>query len=446
MKFFIFPAWPYWPFLTAMMLGFTVPAQGQHPKLQIGPNFPVGKELDGKLLIEPHIAADPGDPNKLIAVSFVEDTTAEWRSGDVLAVFSSSDGGQNWNRQNLPCIGCSDPWVSITNKGLVFATAMGNHPALPDLISQLLVFVSKDGGLTWSDPPQSLGDYHDGPRSLAGPDGTLYILSGQNFRDEKKNLRFSGFMGRADPGQVYVRTLPNIAPNNLCNNSDGLALLSDGALVITFYDFLRKFNGGFGSRAGALKTPRSWAMITEDRGRSFTMPLFVTEDCWNRPAFLAVDASGGPFKDRLYYVCEGDNLRKIVLTYSADRGEEWTTVAIEPPAEKERSRSEPQIAVNKDGVVGVAWMDRRDDPLGKCYAPYFAASFDGGQTFSTPVKVADALSCPDLGRLGAPGHRFPTGGDYFGLTTTLDGRFHLLWPDARRGNFELWTAQISVAD
>jgi hypothetical protein len=36
------------------------------------------------------------------------------------------------------------------------------------------------------------------------------------------------------------------------------------------------------------------------------------------------------------------------------------------------------------------------------------------------------------------------GGDYFGLTAGADGRFHLVWSDARDGAFQIWTAAVSV--
>jgi hypothetical protein len=251
------------------------------------------------------------------------------------------------------------------------------------------------------------------------------------------------FLGKAEPGRGFVRTMPNIFPSNLGLVSDGLASLSDGSLLITYDDGVRRVNGTFRS-ANLLKRRRNWAMTSKDRGQSFSMPLFVTEDCWRTPAFLASDSSRGPYNDRLYYVCVLENEKEIQLSFSADGGEEWITTSIEPPAEKEISRLTPQVTVNKDGVVGVAWMDRRDDSTGKSYAPYFAASIDGGKTFSKPVRVSSAVSRPKLDKMGAAGKRFRTGGDYFGLTSTPDGKFHLVWPDTRTGFFELWDTTVSV--
>jgi len=433
---------------------FHLKAVSQELEIKVGENIKVSKDTNGMLFMEPYLAIDPSDPNHLIAVSFTSPTSDESDKDGNCVVFSSSNAGQTWSRHDLTGSNCGDPWISITSTGLAFVTALGEHSDLKDPERQLLVYTSADKGETWSEIPQSIGLNHDGTRSLAAPDGTLYILSGQYLK-VKENGRFGIYLGMAKPGEEKVETLPTIIPSNLNQNSDGLALLSDGSLVITYYDFQRKAEGGFRSRAGRLKTTRSWAMISGDGGQSFSEPLFITEDCWARPTFLSVDASGGPFNDRLYYVCEGDNQKEILLTYSDDRGEEWTIRSIESSAGPNGFRTEPQIAVNNQGIIGIIWMDRRDDPSadsynlyqtpkGHCYALYFSASADGGESFSKPVRVSSDLSCPDYEHLGYSAVRWRTGGDYFGLVASQSGAFHLLWPDARSGSFELWTAKVSV--
>ncbi len=422
-------------------------ASAQELAYDVGENVLVARQPDGQVLLEPHLATHPSDPNSLLAVAWVHLAADPVSAEEHCATFHSSDGGRSWERRDLVSVGCGDPWVSVTKQGTALLTALGTHPELPDSTDNLLAFFSRDAGHTWHDVPQGLGGMHDGPRSLAAPDGTIYVLSGQVWRPGAGRTRFSVFVGRVRPGQVYVDILPRVLPSNLNLNSDGLAVLSDGTLLITYYDFQRPVpEGGFRSRAGALQGRRTWAMVSSDQGLSFSIPLLVTEGCWYRPTFLAADTSSGPFQDRLYHVCEGDEQRAVLLMYSSDHGEVWSAATpIEPPASEAGSRSEPQVAVNGQGVLGVAWMDRRDDPSGRCYAPYFAASFDGGLTFGPAVPVATDLSCPDASRAGEfPVRRWPTGGDYFGFAAGADGRFHVLWPDARDGTFEIWTAAVSI--
>jgi hypothetical protein len=107
-------------------------------------------------------------------------------------------------------------------------------------------------------------------------------------------------------------------------------------------------------------------------------------------------------------------------------------------------RGVPEVAVNKHGVIGVSWIDGRDDPSGRCDALYFTASLDGGETFLPERRVSSARSCPDSAANGGAFKRWPHGGDYYGLTAMADGRFHLFWADGRAGTFQLWAANVQV--
>ncbi len=418
----------------------------QQPTLRVGPEVLIAPATAEDVWIEPALAADPSDPDHLLAVGwrhpFGSDRAAS--PDERCVTFLSRDGGQSWSEHELGGISCADPWLAVT-EGRAVLTALGRHASLPDSADQLLAYFSPDGGASWHDVPQSLGRGHDGPRTVAAADGTVYLTSGQSWPDAAGRGRFSILVARARGGIPYLATLDRLVPANVNFNPDGLAVLSGGALVITYDDYQRKVNG-FRSRAGALEGRRAWAVVSDDGGRNFSIPLLINEACYGRPTDLAADTSGGPFRDRLYHVCSGDDYRSILLTYSADRGDEWSEATpIEVEATRDGSRREPQVAVSSAGVVAVAWMDRRDDDSGACYAPYVAASTDGGQTFGAPVRASAELSCPDGERLGFPGRRWPTGGDYFGFTAGADGRFHLVWPDARTGLFELRTVTVEVS-
>jgi hypothetical protein len=431
----------------ALVLILSVPAAAQQPELRVGPDLPVGLTPEGKLMIEPHLAAHPSDPNRLLAVGMATDPDY---SEEYCLVFGSLDGGETWSQQRPSGIGCGDPWLTLTEERAIL-TALGTHPDLPDNGNQLLTFFSPDGGSTWPSVPQSLGRGHDGPRSLAAMDGTVYVTSGEGWTDSSAKRRWGLFLGRAARATAHVVTQTGrYLPSNLNQNMDGAAILSNGVLILTYQDFQRPVGGeerAFRGRDGALETRRVWAIASPDQGESFPPPMLVTEACYARPTFLAVDTTNGPYRDRIYHVCPGDQLKSVLVTSSADHGWEWTDAApIEAPAETFGSRNFPVIAVNNEGVVAVAWMDRRDDPSGDCYVPYLAASADGGATFANAVRIATAVSCPDATRTGQAGSRFRTGGDYFGLVSTADGRFHVLWPDARDGVFKLRTAAITVAN
>src|SRR5262249_9495311 len=109
----------------------------------------------------------------------------------------------------------------------------------------------------------------------------------------------------------------------------------------------------------------------------------------------------------------------------------------------------PAIAVNKDGVVGVAWYDGRNDPstiksIFRCQDIYFTASLDGGETFLPEVKVSTKRSCPGSPQDLQTSLRYPAGGEYMGMITTPDGAFHLLWADNRTGIYQLRMSTVKV--
>jgi hypothetical protein len=97
------------------------------------------------------------------------------------------------------------------------------------------------------------------------------------------------------------------------------------------------------------------------------------------------------------------------------------------------------VAANRDGVVGVLWYDRREASDNLAYHTRFAASFDGGLTFSPSVRVSAA---PNVGR--SDGQPFvATGGDT-GTDRGRRRRFHAVWIDNRTGVQQVWTAAITA--
>jgi len=158
----------------------------------------------------------------------------------------------------------------------------------------------------------------------------------------------------------------------------------------------------------------------------------------------------------------------VMLSHSADGGRTWS------PARRVSDDGEgqtddhpldsvnPSVAVNAKGVVGVLWYDRRDNAdFG--YWPRFAASLDGGETWTASVRVS---SHPMRARLdglfaytsprtvdGAATHELVfsvhngwnfKSGDTSGLVADSAGNFHPVWIDNRSGWSQIWTAPVRV--
>jgi hypothetical protein len=412
-----------------------------------------------QMLVEPHLALNPADPSHLLGVAIVSPVTgsfADRLSQQTCASFLSTDGGETWARYDFPITRCFDPWVAFTPHGDAVFTAVGKHPALAEQGNQGLIVVhSPDGGRTWDEQPVGLGRGPDHPTivvdwTASKRRGWVYVLSGQTVRTDDGTFRWNVFVARSRDGGRAFDEPTTFAPNNLANHAEIPVILSDGALLVSFVDGMRNVNN-FRGPGGMLDRRRAWVARSLDGGSTFSMPLFVNEACGPPPGFrlsaLVVDTSSGPFHDRLYFACRQKGAGPIVVNSSTDRGETWTDpVPIHStPPDSTVERDIGALAVNKWGVLGIAWTDGRSQPGGGCQQAYFTASLDGGRSFLPERPLFSARSCVDSTANGGAVYRErPVGGDYFGMVTRPDGLFRLLWADARDGVFQLWTATIAV--
>jgi hypothetical protein len=95
-------------------------------------------------------------------------------------------------------------------------------------------------------------------------------------------------------------------------------------------------------------------VTSADGGERFSVPLFISQSCGPGHKTLAVDASTGRFRDRLYFVCTTPARNGTYLFYSADAGERWSEpVRVHRAAEENAWRRSPAVAVNRQGIVGV---------------------------------------------------------------------------------------------
>src|SRR5260370_35671156 len=114
------------------------------------------------------------------------------------------------------------------------------------------------------------------------------------------------------------------------------------------------------------------------------------------PGMIAVDPTGGAFKDRVYAVWNDGRIKRsaIMLSFSSDSAKTWSKPqVIDDVVGGESTGADnfmAEAAVNKSGVVGVMWYDRREDPLNPGYTARFRASLDGGDTWLPSVKVSEA--------------------------------------------------------
>jgi hypothetical protein len=510
-----------------------VPQDSRHADVSVSvdPNLRVSANTASGSRNECWIAASVSNPQFLVAVSQSAPGNAEAATGPRRCMTAiSRNSGETWREVTLPKQdeGAFDPMAVAGVDGRVYVMqgVLGqNAPGIAGGARRegtIRVWSTADQGRTWRGPAElKCPVAPDHPRmavdTTTGPHrGRLYIAWNE-VSDTVFKKKYHIFLNYSDDGgQTFTDSALLASDDHGKLVTTEPIVLSDGTLLVSYYQYflplsgkrnehqpvyvLRSTDGG-DSFANAEKVGEvgvsGWRHLRRDFARAFTLPIFTAD---TSPA--------SRFRDHVYMVWddERDGRANIWLSTSSDKGRTWSAPRAlnDNPAPAEGTppdfRMTPVVAVNKDGVVGVAWYDRRDDPTRRCWRQYFTASTDGGATFLPNTAISSAASCPDkdvaptvyvsntgkeiddtlpsedeLSGLSDSDRRqyeeelgivaaikevdtgktarlrvsFDRGrsvwpGHYMGLAADSTGAFHALWADRRNKLQQIFTAQVEV--
>lgn len=440
----------------------------------MGRNVQVSHARSTWMHSEMYVAADPRDYRKLIACSIMG-SSQEGLVDERDIVYSSDDGGLTWSPR-VTVKSASDPTCAYTTNGsALFVATLINRPF------RSAIYRSADGGSTWRFDGEILPLDH--PAVAAGvTDGKASVwIGGQDLLGiaERHGSCTGNFplvaVHSSNDGETFSRPMELIEDNN------GYCLTAAGSATLFSHDapaFLV-----LQIRQPALDSPnlpdRPNSRLGIARVGRKAVSVSAVPDVYSQPtalwttrkAALAVDGGGGIFHNRMYVAWSDWRTGRceVLLSYSDDDGENWATPRIVNdddqrvvPGRPGPDDTQVMLAVNADGIVGVAWYSRADsrDDLG--WTVRFRASLTGGRTWLPSVRVSTApntLTVPrnwtndfqveTLGGLirivaGYHAYQFFTGGDYSGMAADAAGVFHPVWADDRTGVSQMWTARISV--
>jgi Neuraminidase (sialidase) len=149
----------------------------------------------------------------------------------------------------------------------------------------------------------------------------------------------------------------------------------------------------------------------------------------NYPA-IGVDNSNGAHAGNLYVVMYNWTgvFMQVQVVRSTDGGNTWSKpVPVAPGITHDQFF--PWLSVSPTGLVGVSWLDRRNDPNNVDYQAFAAISSDGGESFQPNVLLTKKFSNPNNN--GSPGNRWM--GDYSGNTWDGPNYFIAAWMDSSNG-------------
>jgi hypothetical protein len=415
---------------------------------------PVQASEGGNPVTDASIAASPQNPRSLLLGA--QDTNCAEGLGFPMSAYATANGGSTWSPPS--CMKpvyvystCCFPTVGYDRSGTRYI--VGDYVDNGNLSLELIAFEKSINGSRWTDPavavtgsgfgsfdtprlsidtnsssPFANSIYISATAYLSGTGNVAAQLAVAHSSDGGKTwtttsvtqpqqsaeLEFSN-MAIGKNGTVYLTWLHCAASEGACLNGNSTASMA----------FSKSADGG--STWSAPKTMTTVTLAPCSCGPYSTLPN-TQERISNFPV-IGVDNSTGPNAGHLYvaiYNWTGTYMQVQVIR-SKDGGTTWSKPVPVAPSTATHDQFFPWLSVSASGVVGVSWLDRRNDPANLSYQAFAAVSTDGGASFGTNWQLTAASSNP---------YNDGSGGTYMGDytgNTWVGNTLYAAWMDTSNG-------------
>lgn len=396
-----------------------------------GPNIAIKSQFGNNPIVEPSISAHPKNNNILLASAMIVTDKDRPYQSCRLSSFYSDDGGKTWTETAHDYWGY-DPWTAILPNGKTAMSWLGT-PSNFRFQFPLKIFTSDNSGKSWNSKVQSyngFGHGHDGTKLIGHHDS--FYLTTVRFND---NMSADVVLYESKNG-VPFKEVAKVDSKGKRLNFCEPAILTDGSVVVPTVHSRGKV----------------WANIYDPKSKKLSETFAISDNPKLGRGYsrMAADTNkDSKFTDRVYFVravADGTSSKGVWLNYSADNGKTWSKECrVDLFNNGKLSKANvASVAVNKDGMVGISWVDGQHSADQRSYDVYFTISKDGGESFQRPIRVTDVSSNPRTKENADVANKFQPGGHYLGITTKTDGSFQLIWSDSRNGFFQLQTSNIKV--
>jgi hypothetical protein len=394
--------------------------------------------------VEPFVMVDPSNPLRIIG-AWQQD---RWNDGGSRGIVTatSTNGGTSWtmnaNTKSSECTGgtaanggnyerSSDPWIAISPDGTAYLMTLsvdtnpggfGIHP------NAMLVMRSTNGGASWGNPTTLIRDegqnvLNDKNSMTADPNDSDFVYavwdrlasptSGKGSQQAFENsIDFSGdiYFARTTDGGASWEPARKIYKAGQVAQTIGnvIAVIPDsvpgfGGRLVDVFTQVRAFRNNKGSRGTFID-----AIHSDDHGATWTQKAdeispFARgivrnpeDNAAHRTGDINPEVAVDPTDGTLYVVWQSSSFggvrSSIAMSSSSDGGETWSTpikVNATPTnvSLENQQAFTPYIAVGDDGTVAVSYYDFRNNTA------------DGGATTPTDQFVvhchAATVDCTD---------------------------------------------------
>ena len=448
--------------------------------IDVGIAVQVSAANDGLSHYEVIMAADAKRHN-LLACSIV-DPAEPSRDLHRDIAYLSTDGGHTWS-PTLEISGgmwAADPSCIFSPDGTAFFAALVFDLVDGTYKGKTVLYRSIDGGRTWR---LAFAFPEEGDREFLTQDPfnkRLYMIE-RHIGSSLLGIKSAPLVlyDSEDEGASFGARAIVPTPDFFALASHPNGILSDGTFVTSVSDFGPENQADSRGSKVVVGTLRA-LLYNPTRNADLTFSIIgEIHKCDNSLAALplpslAIDNSAGVFKDHIYVAWPDSRSGRceILLSVSADGGRTWSAasrISDDSPAGDQSLRDDfqPVLAVNVEGVVGIAWYDRRNNENDLGWEPRFSASLDGGETFLPSVSLGNSeISFPlqrkvQLMARSRGGGSLPLrpggviqsnlfccgpvmGGETAGLAADANGVFDAAWIANPTGTSQIWTAPIKV--
>jgi hypothetical protein len=363
------------------------------------------------------LAADPLNAQHLLVGSY-----------DLNCVYAgfhfSSDGGSTWNLHCMPTINDpqgeyvpgGQPMVGYDANGIAY---IGDEYAVSEAAAGLVAIQKSSDGVSWSTPEIALGPstenvfYYNSlavDANLGSPYVNNLYISAVVFDEPNQDKNRVVVSHSSDGGETWHQV--PVAPTQNYPESDLYTATTVGKDGTVYLSWMYCNTGPYqcDNDIGYMVFSKS-----SDGGNTWSPPALMAAvilngipntntGADNYPA-IAVDNSNGPHAGNLYvvmYTWTGTYLRVQVI-HSADGGNAWSKPVPVAPASDNHDQFFPWLSVSPTGLVGVSWLDRRNDPANIDYQAFATISVDGGLSFQPDVQLTTGFSKPNdnVGGMGS---------------------------------------------